>query len=102
MPRGVPGSRSAHGTVTRYFKQGCRCEECQEAQRRYSRSRGRPGRPLVEYREAVAAACGSAQAYRNGCRCDECRAASAAEKRAHRARHREHYRAYDRTRRKQL
>lgn len=35
-----------------------------------------------------------------GCRCSVCRAASAKQRREHRARHREYYRAYDRKRKR--
>lgn len=93
MPRGVPGSRSPHGTLTRYT-QGCRCDECRAASREYARKKY-GHRPREEYIVEHGAA-----AYKTrGCRCDVCRAHSAEVKRRYRESHPEYNAAQARRRR---
>lgn len=91
-----------HGSASTYTNYGCRCDECRAAHRDYWREWShRTGlhRPFAEYVAAVTRH--GVKRYKKGCRCDECRAAAAAQKRRQRARHREHYQAYDRERKRQ-
>lgn len=86
MPRGVKGSAAPHGTTSRYNNQGCRCDECREANRVYglAYARKRGAVPEAEYRESVKRH-GITAYRRRGCRCEVCRAALAAQKRRQRA-----------------
>lgn len=80
---------SAHGTYSRYT-QGCRCDECREAVRLYSRRR-RGGVSWAEYVAAQRARVkhGTCQMYKKyRCRCDECRAWATARRARSRVRQR--------------
>ncbi len=78
------GTRSPHGTRSRYNNQGCRCQACREANRLdtaedRARRRVALGSAEVEH--------GTKSTYTNhGCRCEECRVANAATCRAYRER----------------
>lgn len=78
MPRGVPGSRAPHGTVTRYYGHGCRCDLCREVQRAYYLAHyGADRQRWADYNAAREPAHGTESRYSHRkCRCDECRAAA--------------------------
>lgn len=84
-----------HGTYSRYQNQGCRCDECRQANTDYHRERNhRLGRTLpwdvmVAQRRAEADARdnhGTETRYTRGCRCRACKDASAEARRRRRAR----------------
>lgn len=39
MPRGKPGTKAPHGTLTRYIAHGCRCDKCRAANTERSHKR---------------------------------------------------------------
>jgi hypothetical protein len=97
----LPPDDPRHGKYTTYNNHGCRCSECRNAWNVYNTEKNhRLGhtRPREQY--LAESSHHGWKRYRKGCRCEVCRAASAAQKRRQRARHAEHYRAYDRARRR--
>lgn len=71
-----------HGTLYTYVKLGCRCTDCQQAQRVYHRMRADMRR--VEGLDPNDPRHGTQNGYTNlRCRCAECRAARAAYRKIH-------------------
>lgn len=74
-----------HGTRSMYTKYGCRCADCQEANRIYVRDYFRK-RVMAAASEGPKGLHGRRSTYICGCRCEECRKAHRTYENAYRAR----------------
>ncbi len=86
MPRGIPGSKAPHGTLTRLTTHRCRCRLCKDAMNEWRHRTGR-NKPRTEYLSGIEPAHGSAARYNSKkwrCRCEACRLAANAERNRHR------------------
>lgn len=83
MPKGQPGTKAPHGTLTRYTSHSCRCSLCRAAMRNWRRDKyGYRPREVVNAERAARVRHGSETMYVDrGCRCDACREASNAARR---------------------
>lgn len=101
MTRGVPGTKSPHGSPWRYKNHGCRCRECTSAWSSYHVAYlHRTGRTkprdiyLAELRANPVH--GTEGGYIRGCRCEPCRVAAREARKERRHRNAEADRAYQR------